>query len=590
MDRQTSTKSFATSAKSFKSLKSLMSTGSFDAKTEQSMDGTDRGFGRSRTGLSVTWANFGMDKPVTNLDNLNDFDPEAEVNSPRSLRACESEGILPEELIYKPEDAFRGPGTSPEVVSMRYEFAEARRQDLLQVARVTRTMNIEKEAAGVPLSDNRVLFGVGISEPYYKPGNSVKFFKDRLFEYCPNAVAPSAEKAEELKKAAKEKASAASYSGSGGGSHSLDDEGAAGGLTMGSGASPGNSAKGSPREGEGGGSSPKFNKLGGHKPRPGWKPNRPLYRLCKSSTSASAPLMDTLLTQLVEAPRTTRIEQEGAVFMANHLMTKRERDLKDRRKANKDAMKLANKCQGMATQNYQDMLDDREEDIYKREFREMMALPPSMSDSGRPPSFVKAAMVREKVNRQVQQRESRWKDYCEGNKLETQRRKERLTEDFYLKKFSICQGTMEERIRWRFQNDEVCAKREEYEADKLRLFQKRAEDALMRQMKASNNATMRKELGYLRDVNRMMVDAQRARKEAYKEKLKKQVVAEKRMARTIGGPFSMTSMSDAGEDDDHSFSREVSDAGSFRASQTNMGATMMGTRGSMGQSQSVPAF
>ena len=59
------------------------------------------------------------------------------------MAACDAQGILPRELAYKPLEVFQLPGLDPRVVQLRYEFMEARRQDLLSAARATREIIIE---------------------------------------------------------------------------------------------------------------------------------------------------------------------------------------------------------------------------------------------------------------------------------------------------------------------------------------------------------------------------------------------------------------------------------------------------------------
>merc|ERR1712125_275627 len=111
---------------------------------------------------------------------------------------------------------------------------------------------------------------------------------------------------------------------------------------------------------------------------------------------------------------------------------------------------------------------------------------------------------------------------------------ERLNEDFYKEKMKVARINMEERIRWRFQHDEVCVERAEYEAEKLRLFLKREEDMKNKKSNDEYQASMRSELRNLREVNRAMTEFQRQRKKDYEKKMRSDLQAEKRFAESTG--------------------------------------------------------
>jgi hypothetical protein len=72
------------------------------------------------------------------LATFDDHDPKGQVNSPRSLQACKTEGVLPQELLYKPPEAFQERQLSPRLVKLRYDFFEAKRRDLLAAAKRAR--------------------------------------------------------------------------------------------------------------------------------------------------------------------------------------------------------------------------------------------------------------------------------------------------------------------------------------------------------------------------------------------------------------------------------------------------------------------
>lgn len=72
------------------------------------------------------------------MDSFDENNPRSIVNSPRSLQACRLEGVLPQELVHKPIEAFAERNLSPRLVKLRYDFFEAKRRDLLAAAKRAR--------------------------------------------------------------------------------------------------------------------------------------------------------------------------------------------------------------------------------------------------------------------------------------------------------------------------------------------------------------------------------------------------------------------------------------------------------------------
>merc|ERR1712217_759965 len=67
------------------------------------------------------------------------------INSPRSLQACKTEGVLPRDLVFKPIEAFQERSLSPRLVKLRFDFFEAKRRDLLAAAKRARDAIIADE-------------------------------------------------------------------------------------------------------------------------------------------------------------------------------------------------------------------------------------------------------------------------------------------------------------------------------------------------------------------------------------------------------------------------------------------------------------
>lgn len=75
---------------------------------------------------------------VVSLASFDEKNPKAVINSPRSLQACKHEGVLPQELVFKPPEAFQEKNLSPRLVKLRFDFFEAKRRDLLAASRRAR--------------------------------------------------------------------------------------------------------------------------------------------------------------------------------------------------------------------------------------------------------------------------------------------------------------------------------------------------------------------------------------------------------------------------------------------------------------------
>jgi len=95
--------------------------------------------------LSRTHIEIMTGKTVCSLATFDENDPRVVIGSPRSLQACKTEGVLPQELIFRPIEAFQEKNLSPRLVKLRYDFFEAKRRDLLAAARKAREQMIAEE-------------------------------------------------------------------------------------------------------------------------------------------------------------------------------------------------------------------------------------------------------------------------------------------------------------------------------------------------------------------------------------------------------------------------------------------------------------
>lgn len=95
------------------------------------------------------------EKVYYSVEDFCEFDPAAEISSPRSLRACDIEGVLPEELAYAPPESFLSQTDSMAIAHLRRDFFEAFRQDCLVAVRRSRKMLIaEDEGEAERCEDN----------------------------------------------------------------------------------------------------------------------------------------------------------------------------------------------------------------------------------------------------------------------------------------------------------------------------------------------------------------------------------------------------------------------------------------------------
>lgn len=72
---------------------------------------------------------------------IEDFDPYSTtqlIESPRTLMACDTEGIDPEELFYAPIDEFRVKGIPKRIMQLRHDFFEAYRLDTVNLVKAER--------------------------------------------------------------------------------------------------------------------------------------------------------------------------------------------------------------------------------------------------------------------------------------------------------------------------------------------------------------------------------------------------------------------------------------------------------------------
>lgn len=92
--------------------------------------------------------------------DFDEFDPETVIASPRSLRACALEGVVPKDLSYVPLEAYAATPASPRIQELWHDYFEALRQDRLADVRSTYAMLQEPAGVSVGPDSSTLLTGM----------------------------------------------------------------------------------------------------------------------------------------------------------------------------------------------------------------------------------------------------------------------------------------------------------------------------------------------------------------------------------------------------------------------------------------------
>jgi len=84
-------------------------------------------------------------RPPAGLEDFDEFDPEATIDTPRSRLACAAEGVRHQDVIYVPVESFVSAGISPRLARLRHDVTEAYRQDTLAVVRGMRRLLVGED-------------------------------------------------------------------------------------------------------------------------------------------------------------------------------------------------------------------------------------------------------------------------------------------------------------------------------------------------------------------------------------------------------------------------------------------------------------
>lgn len=445
-------------------------------------------------------------EPGYSLDNVPEFDPNADIDSPRSLLACEMEGVLVEELVYTPMKEFFLPGLDPQVIQMRHDFHEARRQDLLAVVRHRRMENL-RSAGESPSLSSSALRGKGMKSPksqsilrpktsglippgeenpfeaYVTPG-APPFIAPFVHTYAffqkwNDALAPSKEMPKDPNATSSQ--SLASPTGS---------------LDLASSSSP------------------------------------PLYagRLIQTpSMFRDDPDEENFLRQLNHmrtCDGNSRVERDFAKNTENHLVVLRNDEERARGSQQSNAKTIVKNVNKMQVHTFQRLMNDWLENREKREHRETFMRPSHLPrnaqhDARNQLAFLNAVDIMSKVVK-------RQTDHLHKGTEVDHARTEKLAKQRVIKKMSVAQSSMAERLRWRENHHEkVTLAGERLEAEKMRMFLQREEDLKRRRAVADDRGKLRMELQRCRQINRDCNEELRTRKGAYLKSKGQQLKAEK---------------------------------------------------------------
>lgn len=540
-----------------------------------SMDATLRPSSRSRAGTPASGGDRvgtpagggGTWEPSwkwsSSLEDFREFDPDAVIGSPRSMAACDAQGILPRELRYKPLELFMMPGVDPRVAQLRYDFMENRRQDLLGAARSTRQaiIDLAAEAERAQPGDGKQAKALGERTPdlhtTLQPSWDEGGPPDPSLAGAPTTPYLQARAwfHEVLRTYSFSNAAASCPSSPAGSSKGMTGDLEAALPPV----SP-TSSLGSP--------------LSRMKNRR--EPRSSITR------AASEGEIRGLLDKVRYAPRATRVDQD---------MSKKSDDLhivypalvaKWRRKANSDQHRLTDRRIDMATETFDRLVIQDEENYQSGKLREAMHAqsaeddptqlisPSSPAGEQNPPmspfstmrstsrTTLRASQTLSSASRGFaasmkrsgssmsfgeRQDNAREKNLALHRNFEIQRQealqiavaesqalKERLVAEDLAAKWRIAQSLLDERVAWRTQFNKVAGDQERNDAFKRDFFQKREEMQRAQRNRVGDTAEMRKEIQHLRDVNRKLNMVQRDRKEAWRHAKKQREQMEKTMA------------------------------------------------------------
>mmetsp|Transcript_23080 Transcript_23080/g.68681 ORF Transcript_23080/g.68681 Transcript_23080/m.68681 type:complete len:597 (+) Transcript_23080:79-1869(+) len=494
-----------------------------------------QGTPRSQAPILVDWGKL----MCFNVEEFPEMDPTAEVASPRSVEACESEGVRPQDLTYVPYAAFAALGASPEVCRLRHDFFEARRQDVLMLVRTARQRIIQNWPGRNTLT---------MGNPAEAYPHLFVFFKEEGQKITPNnpdcakdwKMSP---RTEDFKPISSFK-SGGSDAGFGavsmsatealnafggesfGESHYLgttlepgDDEylgatlGAVGedqylSTPLGAGTGVlGGSPMGSPM---GAGAGAAMSAMG--------SPNGASQGLRASSLGASwrsqraeAELPD-LFQTLRESPGAGMVEEDMARRAENNYIALRQDAKKAMGLAHKDQTRLTStRCSGLAS-SFKRLVHEQKVNNRYREIRQFMS--PAAGKAGNTGGLTRS---KEHLYMMAMKEEGRRQEYTHSRAHRDMALQRKQMEKAYQDRIKFAQVNVEDRLRWRHNYSTVEGDNEEHKENILENARRRqAQITAIANRAAADNST-KTELHNLRSTARLLSEMQLVRKDTYQD-------------------------------------------------------------------------
>jgi len=443
--------------------------------------------------------------PRYSLQDLPEFDPEAEVSTPRSVAACQYEGILPQELTYRPIEIFEDACSDLDVAQLRFEFCEARRQDLLETAKAAFLTGADRAIGGTtsPTSQARLaspsasntspntslsasmMSGFGEPEAWVSERlhvcdadfpRTMAFFHNWQLDLSPFTVSSS--------------------SNDGGG---LSKSMSSPSLTLTPSSRQRKNTSCSTRD-----------PAVAHLPFVHqWAHARPGTLLPDRSfvSSAAEPEIVDLLSKIRSAPRIGNSEKEGAVLTEGLLVTKVRHDTLEREKARQHENRLVQTRCKTSVKSFDKLVKEQECHHHMGLFRDMMASP-----TGRVYIDPNRDEVRLNNHNRMAAISKRWRDHLKASTKDTHSRQERLANQKALDKMRYAHRSIQERLQWRLTYDDVMTQLEDHEEAKHEFHLWKEQQLKDNRQQADRVNFLRKELRKLRHVHRTLTAEQRERR------------------------------------------------------------------------------
>lgn len=447
--------------------------------------------------------------------------------TPRTLRACEVEGIRPQDLTYIPFSWFELPGVSKKLALTRHLYFEARRADLLEV--------VERARDAIIAGRSNALSVMAIRDPddmqaQYR--NTVEFFRRQYASINMTNIVPTKDMASQKKTMPDVDLpniplDAAANNPKKPASPLARRPGAP--PTMNRSRSIGCSAKSPPGPGTHGGEA---------SPSAGCGSTSAVRRLSRTS-SAGEPMgrrmslsttpksiqsevrLQAMFKALAESPGAGMKELEGIKRTKNNLFALREIDLRKLGEVHERNARLAKKRNATSLYQFQRLMQDLDEQHDNREYRETMA-PPQFYDSKRHwreksrANRLDSLAVREQLTQ---------------NKLEERIAKEQalekwLEEERTSRKMKFAELTLADRIRWRGQFEQELQRRDKFRLEVVTTFLQNEARAELKAQRVKDNGALKQELEKLRATHRQLTEFQRIRKENVYEEERQELLQE----------------------------------------------------------------